>query len=120
MDRVHEGVGTLVVIAYLALTVVYVLELTGRQISWSRQLTAVAAGLLLVQYALGFILLGGDHDVSPFHYIFALGTILTVGIEHAIASGRDSGAPNLRLAAAAAAGTTTLALIAYAIAQSTA
>ena len=120
MTRLHEGVGTLVILAFLALTVVYILQLTGRQITWSRPLSAAAGGLLLVQYGLGFALLGGDNDVSPFHFLFALATILTVGLEHAMTGSRGGGSPNLRLAAAAAAGTTTLALIAYAIGQSTA
>ena len=120
MVRLHEGIGTLVVIAFVALTVAYVLQLRGKRIEWSRQLSMVAGGLRLIQYALGFILIGGDNDVSPFHFVFALGTIATVGLEHAMASGREGGSPNLRLAAAAAAGTTALALIAYAIGQSTA
>lgn len=120
MVRLHEGIGTLVVVAFLAMTVVYVLQLRGKRIEWSRQLSMGAGGLLLVQYALGFILIGGDNDVSPIHYLFALGAIATVGLEHAMANGDNGGSPNLRLAAAAAAGTTTLALIAYAIGQSTA
>ena len=120
MTGLHEGLGTLVIIAFLVLTVVYVLQLTGRQIGWSRQLSAAAGGLLLIQFGLGFILIGGDNDVSPFHFLFALATILTVGLEHGMASGKDGGSPNVRIAAAAAAGTTTLALIAYAIGQATA
>ena len=120
MVGAHEGIGTLVVIAFLALTVVYVLQLRGKQIEWSRRLSSIAGGLLLIQWALGFILLGGDNDVSPIHFVFGLGAGATVGMEHAMASGKDGGSPNMRLAAAAAAGTTALALIAYAIGQSTA
>ena len=120
MVGLHEGIGTLVVIAFLALTVVYILQLRGKRIEWSRQLSMAAGGLLLLQYALGFILIGGDNDVSPFHFLFALGTIATVGLEHAMGRGEGGGSPNLRMAAAGAAGTTALALIAYAIGQSTA
>jgi hypothetical protein len=118
MVRFHEGLGTLVVIAYLALTVVYVLQLTGRTITWSRQLSFIAAGLLLFQYVIGFGLLSSDHDVSPFHYIIALAALITVGLEHGFAQSREEPAARYRIAAAAAAGTTALVIIAYAIGQS--
>lgn len=120
MVRFHEGIGTLVVIAYLALTVVYILQLTGRTITWSRQLSFGAAGLLAFQYVLGFGLLSGDYDVSPFHFLFALAALVPVGAEHGMASTREDVRERSKIGAVAAAATTTLALIAYAIAQSTA
>lgn len=119
MVRFHEGIGTLVVIAFLALTVVYILQLTGRTITWSRPLSFAAAGLLFFQYVIGFGLLSGDHDVSPFHYIFALGAIITVGLEHGMAQTQENPSARYRIASAAAAGTTALVIIAYAIGQST-
>jgi hypothetical protein len=114
---VHETVGTLVVLAFLALTVVNVLRVTGRQITWARQLSFAAAGLLLLQYVLGFSLLGSDHSITAWHYLFALSAILTVGIEHGMANAQAPSG-NARLAAAATAGTTVLVLIAYAIGSS--
>ena len=45
MVSVHETVGTLVIIAFLALTVVNVLQLRGREIGWSKQLSYGAATL---------------------------------------------------------------------------
>lgn len=119
MVRFHEGIGTLVVIGYLALTVTYVLQLTGRTIAWSRQLSFLAAGLLLFQYVIGFGLLSGDWDVSPFHFVVALAALITVGMEHGMASSREDVRERSRLGAIAAAGTTALALIAYIVAQST-
>lgn len=119
MVGLHEGIGTLVVIAFLALTVVYILQLTGRTITWSRQLSFIASGLLLVQYVIGFGLLSDDWDVSPFHFVFALAALITVGLEHGMASAKEDVRERSRIGAAAAAGTTALVLIAYAIAQST-
>jgi hypothetical protein len=118
MVRLHEGVGTLVVLAFLALTIVNLMQLRGRSIPWSRQASFGAAGLLFVQYVIGFNLLGGDHDVSPFHFLFALGAIATVGLEHGKANVIPDVAQRARLASIATAGTTALVIIAYAIGQS--
>jgi hypothetical protein len=118
VTTVHETVGTLVVLAYLALTVVNIVRVTGRRITWGRQLSFAAGGLLLLQYILGFSLLGSDHSITPWHYLFALAAIVTVGIEHAMANERPMVAGNPRLAAAATAGTTILTVIAYAIGAS--
>jgi hypothetical protein len=116
---VHQTIGTLVLIAFLVLTVVNVLRLTGRQITGARQLSFGAAGLLLLQYVLGFSLLGDDHSVSAWHILFALSALVTVGVEHAIGNPRPpETAGNTRIAAAATAGTTLLVLVAYAIGSS--
>ena len=119
MVTVHQTIGTLVVLAFLALTVVNILRLTGRQITWARPLSFAAAGLLLLQYLLGFSLLGSDHSVTAWHYLFALAAILTVGIEHGMGNARPPETTgNLRIVAAATAGTTLLTLVAYAIGSS--
>lgn len=118
MVGVHSAVGTLVVLAFLALTVVNVLQLTGRSIAWSRQLSFAAAGLLALQYVLGFSLLGSGHKITAAHYLFALGALITVGLEHGMANTQEEPAKRYRLAAAATAGTTALVIIAYAIGQS--
>lgn len=118
MVRLHEGIGTLVVLAFLALTIVNVLQLRGRTITWSRQLSFGAAGLLLLQYVLGFSLLGSDHKITAAHYLFALAAIITVGLEHGMADTQEVPSKRYQLAALFAAGTTALTLIAYAIGQS--
>jgi hypothetical protein len=110
-------IGSLVVLAYLALTVVNVLRATGRQIPWARPLSFGAAGLLVLQYLLGFSLLGSDHKITAWHYTFALAAILTVGLEHGMANAQPPSG-NARLAAAATAGTTALTLIAFIIGSS--
>lgn len=88
MVGMHNVVGTLVVVAFLVLTVVNVLRLMGRTIPWGRQLAAAAAGLLLVQYVLGFALLGAGNRNQTSHYVFALLAIVTVGLEHGYARTR--------------------------------
>lgn len=119
MVSAHMWVGSLVVLAYVVLTVANFMQLKGnRTISWAHTLSMAAAGLILVQILLGFNLLGGDHSVSPFHYIFALLALVTVGIEHGMVKGRELASDRTRIAAFASAGTTALVLVAYSIAQS--
>lgn len=122
MVHVHEGVGTLVVIAFLVLTVVNVLRAAGRTITWAKPLSFIAAGLLFLQYVIGFSLLGGDHKITAWHYLFALAAIIPVGIEHGLGNAREQEKPGtgVRIAAAAAAATTIIVIIAYAIGQSNA
>jgi hypothetical protein len=111
-------VGSLVLIAYLALTVVNFLQWKrGTTIGLGRQLSMAGGALLLVQIVLGFNLLAGDHSISALHYLFALATLIPVGIEHGMARGKDSESERNRLAMFATAGTTVLVLIAYAIAE---
>lgn len=120
MVHVHEGVGALVVLSFLALAVVNVLRATGKQITWAKQLSFTAAGLLVLQYVLGFSLLGSDHKITGWHYLFALAAIITVGIEHGMGNAREQEKPGsgIRVAAAASAITTILVIVAYAIGQS--
>lgn len=88
MVEVHNIVGTAVVIAYLALAVVNGLRVAGRAVSWVRGLSFAAAGLLLVQYVLGFTLLGEGYRGQTSHYLFALLALFTVGLEHGYAQTR--------------------------------
>lgn len=118
MVNVHMIVGTLVLIAYIALTIVNGLQLSGaRTFSWSRQLSMAAAGLLFLQYVLGFSLLG-SHSITPAHYLIALAAIIPVGYEHMVANTQETTSTRARLGMFAAATTTVLVLIAYAIAES--
>jgi hypothetical protein len=117
MVDAHWGLGTLVLLAYIAVTVVNVLQIKGRSFSWSKQLSFGAAGLLLLQYVIGFSLLGGDHSITPLHYLFALAALVPVGVEHGLAASQENASKRARIAAAAAAGTTVLVLLAYGIAE---
>ena len=112
MVGVHNIVGTLVVVAYLALTVVNLLRLRGTEVSWTRSLSFAAAAILLVQYAIGFWLLGDGYRNRTSHYVLALLAIVTVGLEHGYARTRVT--PRARASTALAATGLTLVLVAVA------
>jgi hypothetical protein len=118
MVTVHMIVGTLVVIAFVLLVIVNIFRLTGATFPWARKLSYAAAGLLIVQYVLGFGLLGDDHKITAWHYIIAVLAILPVGAEHALAANQASPKKGLMLTTLATAGTAALTIIAYAIGQS--
>lgn len=115
MVRVHETVGTLVLIAFLALIVVNALRLSGRSIPWARQLTFLASGLLLLQYVLGFGLLGGSSSITPWHYLIALSALIPVGAEHGLANQQSDPRLAGRYGLIANIATFVLVLIAYTI-----
>lgn len=119
MTAAHEGIGSLVILAFLAVVVLNVLQLKGRTITRARQVSFAAAGLLALQYVIGFSLLGGNHSVNAFHFLFALGALVTVGMEHGMANSKEDPSARARLGAIAAAGSTALVIIAYAIGMST-
>jgi hypothetical protein len=107
MESIHNLVGTLVVIAFLALTVVNVVRVTGRPVSFATPLSYVAGALLLLQIVLGFALLGNGREIEPIHYILGLLAIVTIGVEHGYARTRRS--PDLRaMASLLATGATTI------------
>lgn len=83
MNTVHMIVGSLVVVLYLVNFVLYCLNfLRGKTVSWHRIVSIGAATFLLLQYLLGFSLLGEGRDVPWLHWVLALATIIPVGIEH--------------------------------------
>lgn len=112
MVGVHNIVGTAVVVAYLALAVVNALRLRGSDLTWARPLSFVAAGLLLVQYLLGFSLLGAGNRNQTSHYLFALLALVTVGLEHGYAPTRLT--PRARATAALVTTALTFVLVAVA------
>ena len=119
MVTVHLWVGSILVLAYIVLTIANALQISGaRTFAWTRQLSMAAGGLLLIQFVLGFNLLAGDHSITAVHYLFALAAIATVGVEHAKANAESNPTVRARLATFATAGTTLLILVAYAIGQS--
>ena len=115
MVELHNIVGSLVLLAYLVLTVVYAMWAAGRPLPATRVLSFVAAGLLLLQYLLGFWLLADDHENRGSHYVFALLPVLTVGLEHGLARTRPTAREQARIATVAAALTFALVLIAFVI-----
>lgn len=118
MVDVHNIVGTAVVVAYLALAVVNALRMGGRSFSWVRGLSFAAAALLLVQYVIGFWLLGDGYRNATSHYLFALLAIITVGLEHGYAQTRLTPRSRATWAVIATALTFVLVLTAHVIGSS--
>lgn len=121
MNAIHNTVGTLVVLAYLVsivgnLTAAF----SGRTFRWQLPLAYSAATLLLLQYMLGFSLLGSGEGVPARHVIVALLAIIPVGAEHGFANTRPEPKQRGLYAAIAEGVTLVLVLVAYIIGQSNA
>jgi hypothetical protein len=87
LSSVHMIIGLATLAAFILLTIVNGLRaFRGAQLSWARGLSFAAAGLLLIQYVLGFSLLSSDHSMKAIHYILALVAIVPVGAEHMLAA----------------------------------
>ncbi len=118
MTNVHMIVGSAVVVAYV---VVLVLNLrtasTGAEFSWQKVVTYVAATLLLIQYTLGFSLLGEGNDISAFHFLLGLAAIPPVGMEHGFANQRPTAKDRGKIGALAIVATLVLVLVAYMIGE---
>ncbi len=119
MANVHMIVGSLVVLGYVITLILNVrTAATSAEFSWQKMVSFGSATLLLLQYLLGFSLLGSDGEISAMHYIIALAAILPVGFEHAYASQQPSSKDRGKLAALANVATLVLVLVAYLIGQS--
>ena len=108
MVNAHSTLGTLVVLGYLVVTALNAVALTGRTVPWTRTVSFAAAGLLALQYLLGFWLLGDGRRNETSHYVLALLALVTVGLEHGFAPTRST--PRSRAATATIATALTLAL----------
>jgi len=112
-------VGTLVVLGYALSAILNArLGFTGMDVSWHRQVSFAAATLLLLQWMLGFSLLGEGRNVPAIHYILGLAAILPVGVEHGYGSTRERPRQRGLVSLTANVVTLVLVLIAYIIGQS--
>ncbi|HEV2067774.1 MAG TPA: hypothetical protein VGR08_13150 [Thermomicrobiales bacterium] len=119
MTNVHMIVGTLVVLGYALSTILNVrLAFTGRDVSWQRQVSFGSATLLLLQWMLGFSLLGEGRNIAAIHFVLALTAILPVGVEHGYASTRERPRQRGTIAFVANLVTLVIVLIVYIIGQS--
>jgi hypothetical protein len=85
--NLHMIIGLATLAAFVLLAIVNGLRaFRGAEMSWARGLSIAAAGLLLIQYVIGFGLLGSDHKMKAIHYILALTAIVPVGAEHMVAA----------------------------------
>ena len=120
MATVHLIVGSLIIVIYIAVLIGYFRGMQGGPAAWVRQLSMAGALLLLVQYALGFTLLGNsDTKPNALHYVFALATILTVGAEHMVGGQEPDPARRSRIGMLTVLGTLVLTLLAYGIGEAT-
>ncbi|MGI8486338.1 MAG: hypothetical protein ACR2OU_19030 [Thermomicrobiales bacterium] len=118
MANVHMLVGTLVIVAFLASAILNIMTfVTGRSFSWQKMVSFAAATLLLLQYLLGFSLLGEGQSVPGSHFLIALLAIIPVGFEHMYAGTREDTKQRGLFAASANIATLVLVLVAYMIGQ---
>jgi hypothetical protein len=76
-------VGSITLVLFLANAVMYAIEMfKGTPVAYHRLVSIGAATGLLLQYALGFMLLGAGNDSRWTHWVLALVAILPVGMEH--------------------------------------
>jgi hypothetical protein len=119
MSNVHMIVGTLVVLAYALSSILNArLAFTGREVSWQRGVTFGSATLLLLQWFLGFSLLGQGHDVPESHFILGLSAILPLGVEHGYGNSREAPRQRGMISFLANLVTLGIVLVAYVIGQS--
>lgn len=83
MTNVHMIVGSLVLLLYIVNAVMYGVNMArGQLVAYHRLVSIGAATLLLLQYALGFMLLGSGERITAWHIVAALASIIPVGVEH--------------------------------------
>lgn len=118
MTNVHMIVGSAVVVAYLVMLALNLrTAASGAEFSWQKVVSYTAATLLLVQYVLGFSLLGEGNDIPAFHFLIALAAILPVGMEHGFGSQRPAAKDRGKINALANVATLLLVLVAYLIGE---
>lgn len=87
MTNVHMIVGTLTLLLFIVNAGMYAVNMfRGKTIPYHKLVSIGAATLLLLQYALGFMLLADEGDIAIWHVVAALAAIVPVGIEHMFAS----------------------------------
>lgn len=82
-STVHLIVGSITVLLFLVNVIMYVMEMArGIPTPYHRLISIAAATGLLLQYALGFMLLGAGKTITWTHVIIALVAVIPVGAEH--------------------------------------
>jgi hypothetical protein len=121
MSNVHLVVGSIVVLLYLVNFGMYTINFVkGSPMPYHRLIAMGAAAFILLQYMLGFSLLGEGKSVPAMHVVLALLTILPVGAEHMLTAQEKGVRRRGMIGMMATLITFVLALIAYYIGQSNA
>ncbi|MFN8590252.1 MAG: hypothetical protein U0031_02240 [Thermomicrobiales bacterium] len=81
---IHQLIGGLVVVAFIVVMVLAALQAAGRSGNATRTFSMVAAGLLVLQYVIGFILVGSGARNQVGHYIIALLILVPVALQHTV------------------------------------
>lgn len=115
MNQLHFILGTVVVIAYVVVAILNILRATGRDLPIARTISMAAAALLLLQYVVGFLLMGAGFRNSNLHYLIALLAIVPIGVEHGYGASRTTPHQRALTAAVASIATAVLLLIAHGI-----
>lgn len=115
MNQLHFILGSVLVAAFIIVAILNVLRATGRDVPIVRTISMAAAALLLLQYVVGFLLMGGGFRNSNLHYLIALLAIIPVGIEHGYAASRTTPHQRALTAAVASIATAILLLITHGI-----
>lgn len=115
---IHMIVGSLTLLAFVVNTVMYGMSMNRTTaMPYHRLISIGAATLLLLQWALGFMLLGEGEEISIWHIVLALATILPVGMEHMMTAQETDSKRRATIGMIASAVTTILVLVAYAIGE---
>ncbi len=115
MNQLHFILGTVVVVAFVVVAILNILKATGRTMPVARTISMAAAALLLLQYVVGFLLMGAGFRNSNLHYLIALLAIIPVGIEHGYAASRTTPHQRAITAAVASIATAVLLIVAHSI-----
>jgi len=84
-------VGSVTLLLFLANVVMYAIELfKGTPVAYHRLVSISAATGLLLQYALGFMLLGAGNSITWVHWVLALAAIVPVGMEHGMTANQTN------------------------------
>jgi hypothetical protein len=83
MVGLHQTVGGLVVVVWIAVAIIAAFEAATGRHQWTRPASYVAAALLLVQYVIGFGLLANRAQNTASHYIIALLILVPVAVQQA-------------------------------------
>jgi hypothetical protein len=87
MTNVHLIVGTLTLLLFIVNAGMYGVNMfKGKTVAYHRLVSIGASTLLLLQYALGFMLLGSGERITFWHVVAALSAIIPVGVEHMFAA----------------------------------
>ena len=85
LSGIHEILGGLVVVAFIVMAILAAIAATGRDIQWIRQASFIAAGLLVLQYLVGVLLLANGFRNSNAHVAIALLVLIPVALQHSSA-----------------------------------